>query len=161
MTHACTVQIIGNQSCIVCPEVPFVAAVPARTLVDNNYGWNASAISYQRHAGDCYTEFSMPDGIGTVVGLAPERRSSDPRDVPHAIYAYESAGRDWWVVSEAGVPKTTPVARVPATDTFRIERRNGAVRYFHNNRQVYVSATPQFASLVVVACMYAAGDGVN
>lgn len=150
-----------ESSCIDCEEVTAIAAVPTVVLTDNLYGWNASAYSTQSLAGDFYTQFNLPAVVGAVVGFAPLRRSNDPRDVDHAFYCYKNAGREVWVVQERGVAKTSPVTRDPATDTFRIERRNGVVRYFFNGRTVYASTLPSTGGQVVVACLYSAGDGVN
>jgi hypothetical protein len=162
MTQVCQRVERATEVCVICPEVPYIAPVAAVTLTDPNYGWNASAYSAQRRVGDIYTEFTLPDVLGTVVGLAPERRSHAPRDVPHGLYAYRQGGARWWVVVEAGVPVTTPVLRNAALDdVFRIERRAGVVRYFHDGRQVHASSVPSIGSAVVVACLYAADDGVD
>ena len=157
----CTTTTINGQSCVVCAEQPYIAPVPAQTIIDPNIGWNSSAYSAAKISGDCYTQFMLPDCIGTVVGLAPERASNDPRDIPHGFYIYEAGGRRLWSVSEGGVEKTAPVVRVAGTDVFRIERRERTVSYFHNGKRIYVSDAPSIEPLVVVACMYSAGDGVN
>jgi hypothetical protein len=136
--------------------------VPTQTIVDPQLGWNASAHSAQLLTGDVYTQFTIPANVvGVVCGLAPRHIDSRPVNVPFAIYAYSSAGRSYWRVFEAGVAKTAPVVRVPETDVFRIERRGQGVRYFFNGRQYYVSAATYSGALRVVACMYAAQDGVN
>ena len=157
---ACRTVVQNGQNCVQCDEVPYVAPVAAQTIVERIYGWNASAYSEQQVTGDCQTTFQVASSIGVVCGLAPERLSSDPRDVPHGFYCYEDSGRKLWAVSEAGVSKTTPVPWAPATDEFRIERRVGNVSYFVNNRRVYASTAPTRAPLRVVACMYASDDGV-
>jgi hypothetical protein len=148
--------------CVVCPEIPAAPAVPTQTIVDPQLGWNASAHSTQSLTGDVYTQFTIPANVvGVVCGLAPRHIDSRPVNMPFAIYAYSSAGRSYWRVFEAGVAKTAPVVRVPETDVFRIERRGQGVRYFFNGRQYYVSAATYSGALRVVACMYAAQDGVN
>jgi hypothetical protein len=147
--------------CVDCPEVPAITAVPAVVVNDPLYGWNSGAYSQQTLDGDIYAQFNLPACVGTVVGFAPTRRSTDPVDIDYGFYCYKAAGREVWVVMERGVAKTNPVTRDPATDVFRIERRNGVVRYFFDGRTVYVSATPSIGAQVVVACMYAAQDGVN
>lgn len=159
-TNSCRTQIINGQSCVVCTGQPYVAAVPARIEVDPQLGWNASAYSRARHAGDCVTQFQMPPSIGAVVGLAPERRSNDPSDVLHGLYFYKQGGANFWLVQEAGVAITDPVAHAVNSDVFRIERRKTGVTYFCNGRIVHRSARPAVGSLVVVACLYAAEDGV-
>lgn len=158
--YACAIVDYPDQTCVVCPEVPAIAAVAERTITDPLYGWNASAYSATRREGDCYVQFGLPSAIGTVVGLANARLSHDPRDVPHAFYAYRADGREYWVVSEGGVAVTAPVVRAIDTDVFRIERRDATIRYFHNGRQVH-EAPALLGGLVVVACLYAAGDGVE
>lgn len=161
MTVACQYQTINGQSCVVCPEQPYIAPTPEQRIIDPRYGWNASAYSVERREGDCYTQFSMPPCMAAAVGFAASRLSSDPRDIPHAFYIYRNAGAEYWVVLEAGVPITAPVLRVPETDEFRIERRGSTVTYFHNGKTKHVSAVPTAVPLVVVGCMYAAEDGVD
>lgn len=156
----CVITTPPGQRCVSCPEVPYVAPVAAQTIVERIYGWNASAYSAQQLAGDCQTTFQVASSIGVVCGLAPERLSSDPRDVPHGFYCYEDSGRKLWAVSEAGATKTAPATWVPTTDEFRIERRNGSVSYFVNGRRVYASTVQAREPLRVVACMYASDDGV-
>ena len=143
------------------PAVEEIAATSEQTITDNQYGWNSSAHSVVSHAGDLYTQFDVPACIGVVCGLAPAHKGSDPRDVDHAFYCYKSAGKEVWVVQERGVAKTAPVVRDPDTDVFRIERRGSTVRYFFNGKTKYVSTLPRSGCQVVVACMYAAQDGVN
>lgn len=148
--------------CYDIPAVPAVPAVPSQTIVDEMFGWNASAHSAIQRTGDCYTQFTVPDGVvGVVCGLAPEHLSSDPRDVPHAFYVYQEAGRSFWRVMESGVSVTDPLETLPDSDLFRIERRGGTVSYFFNGKRLHVSAVSSLSPLRVVACLYAAGDGVN
>lgn len=161
MTQTCRIVLTSNLMCVECDEQPYIAPVPEQVFVDPNLGWNASAYSYPRHAGDCYTQFMLPDCVGTVVGLAPERASNDPRDIPHGFYIYEAGGRRLWSVAERGVEKTAPVARIAGSDVFRIERRGAVVSYFHNGKRVHVSEAPATGELVVVTCMFAANDGVH
>ena len=144
------------------PAVPYIAPVAPVVHTDNLYGWNASAYSTDAIAGDCYVQFTVPAGaIGVVCGLAPRRISSDPRDVPHAFYVNQQAGKQVWRVTEHGVQKTEPVIADPETDLFRIERRGETVRYFFNRKTLLVSEAPARGALRVVSCLYAAGDGVN
>lgn len=168
--YACTITTVTKNAggfssiqslCIDCPEVPYIAGTPTQVLTDNLYGWNSSAYSAQQLDGDLYVQFNAPSCLGLALGFASERKSDNPRDLSHMFYINKSAGRETWVVAEGASTKTAPADRDPSTDTFRIERRNGVVRYLFNNRPVYVSAAPSYGPLVVVACMYAAGDGVN
>lgn len=150
-----------KSTCVDCPEVTAIAAVPEQRIVDRRLGWNAGARSVFPRAGDCYTQFTVPAHvIGVVCGLAPVL-SVDPRAVPHGFYIYQDSGRELWRVVEGGVGKTAPVVRAPDTDSFRIERRNGVVRYLFNNRQFYVSTARAIDALFVVACLYADNDGIN
>jgi hypothetical protein len=164
---ACTLTTVYDASgypvsqCIDCPEIPAVVAVPERTITDPRYGWNASARSRVQLAGDCYTQFEVPaHAMGVVCGFAGEHRGPDPRDVSHGFYVYQDAGRELWRVVEAGLPVTAPIARTPG-ELFRLERRPSGVSYFVNNRRVYASAAPAAPALLVVACLFAASDGVN
>ena len=158
---ACYPVVINGENCVTCPAITAVAAVPTQVVYSPRIGWDASAYSAVRRSGPVYTEFQLSACVGTVVGLANARASNDPRSVPHGFYCYQNSGREFWSVAENGVEKTTPVVRVPGTDLFRIERRGELVTYFHNNTRVYVSTLPSIGQVVVVACLYASGDGVG
>lgn len=160
--QVCYLLEVDGETCVYCPEVPAVTAVPEVIITDYNRGWNSSAYSASDIAGDVYTQFTVPALVeGVFCGFADTRTSNNPVDIPFAFYIYQSAGRQLWSIYELGVQKTSPVVRVPETDTFRIERRNGRVTYFFNGHVYYTSAATIFNDLVVVACMYAAGDGVD
>lgn len=147
--------------CYTCPFDPAQPAVPQQVSYDYQLGWNSSAYSVQARSDDCFTEFSVPSSVGVVCGFAPHRASNHPNDIPHGFYCYKNAGREYWVVVERGVSMTSPVVRDPGTDVFRIERRRGEVRFFHNGKTQYVSTVPAVGTLRVVACMYSALDGVD
>lgn len=160
MTDVCSIETIGGLTCVVCPEVAEVPAVPEQIVYSPRAGWDSSAHSILRHDGAVYTKF-IAFGVGVVCGFANEHRSSDPRGVQHGFYSFRQAGANWWAVIESGVQKTTPVIHSPFGTEFRIERRiGGGVVYFVNNRAVYDSVTPSTGSLIVVACLYASGDKV-
>lgn len=163
MTQACVPVIVGGQNCVSCPEVIAVAGVPEQIINDPRVGWNTSAYSRALLPGPCYTQFSMPAGIyGCAVGVTTARTSNDPRRLPHAIFVLQEAGVQWWTVYEMGVEKIPRERRFPETDLFRIERRGTQITYLHNGRRVYESTQPAAPEgLCVVACMYAAPDGVN
>lgn len=148
--------------CIVCPELPAITAVVGSTTVDRRLGWNAEARSVASHAGDCFTQFTIPANVvGVICGFGEDTPEADPRDILHGFYIYQEAGKQLWRVVESADPKTAPVVRVPATDLFRIEKRAGVVRYFFNNRVLYTSLVRSDNEVVVVASLYAAGDGVD
>lgn len=151
--------VIGE--CVTCPEVPAVAGSPAQVIVDPRLGWNTSARSIDVRDGDFYTQFGIPPSVGVVCGFASAHPNRDPANIEHGFYAHSYGGAEYFVVIERGAEKTVRVARVPATDVFRIERRVGVVRYFRNGRQIYVSATPSTGAKMIVACMYSAEDGVD
>jgi hypothetical protein len=162
MTDTCYLIETEEQTCVQCPEVLAVTGVPEVIIVDNNFGWNSSAYSGAQIAGDCYTQFTVPAAVaGVFCGLADARVDNSPSHIPFAFYIYQHAGAQLWAIWENGVQKTSPVVRVPETDTFRIERRAGKVTYFFNGHVYYTSVDTTLADLVVVACMYAAGDGVD
>lgn len=147
--------------CYDCPALPEIQAVPERTLVDPRLGWNSGATSVDVFAGDCVTEFAIPEhAAGVVCGLASTFKSTNPKDVDHGFFVFQEAGRELWCIVERGVKVSAPVVRVPDTDLFRIERRGTTVRYFFNSRQVQVSALPAPGERRVVACLYSANDGV-
>lgn len=147
--------------CVSCPEVPAVIAAPAQTITDPRLGWNTSARSIDVREGDFFVQFGIPPSVGVVCGFAAGHPNRDPANVEHGFYAHVYAGAEYFTVIERGVEKTSRVLRVPATDVFRIERRASVVRYFRNNRQIYVSTAPSIGAKMIVACMYAAEDGVD
>lgn len=165
--YACTITPqytngVQSATCVDCPEIPAVAAVPAQTIVDPQPGWNASARSVLSISGDAYTQFTVPAGVvGVVCGLSNAHRNSSPGTVTHGFFVYQEGGKQYWRVIESGVYQTAAVLRAPATDVFRVERRSGVVRYFFNGRVYYTSATPLQGDAIVVACMYSAEDGVD
>lgn len=147
--------------CLDCPARPYIAPVAPKTLVDPRLGWNTVAGSRDRFAGDCVVEFGVPAHVaGVVCGLAPALAGTDPKQVTHGVFVYQEGGRELWCWVEHGVKVSDPVLRVPATDTFRIERRGTTVRYYFNRRQSRVSPLPAPGLRRVVACMYRADDGV-
>lgn len=157
----CTVEIIGGETCVVCPGRPAVEAQPGRTIVDNMYGWNASARSLLRRNGDLYTQFTIPDeSVGVACGLAREHANNSPATIDFGFYCYKQSGLKYWLVQERGVAKTSPVAHVSA-DVFRIDRYRGTVRYYVNNELVHASAVSSIGELMIVSCLYAAGDRVD
>lgn len=158
--EACYPVVVGGDNCIQCDEVIAVEGVPEQTIITILYGWTASAISGDRLAGNVYTQFDVPASVGVVVGLEIDILGQNPDFIRHGFYIYETDGNHWRAVIESGVTKTTPVVWA-ASDLFRIERRDGVVRYFVNGRQEYESLVPLTSDVIVVACLYASGDGVN
>ena len=156
----CTEVVINGQNCVHCPAVEAVEGVPGYIDVERLFGWNASAYSTAAYDGNCYTQFDIPSALGAVVGLAPERLSNDPRDVPFGFYIYRSAGKEWYVVTEFGQPKTAPVAHL-AADVFRIERFNSVVAYFVNGVHIRSATLRSYGALHVVSCLYASDDTVS
>lgn len=161
MTQNCYVVVTDGVSCIHCDSVAGVVGVPEQVISEPIYGWNASARSSLSQSGDCYTEFDSPYSTGVVLGLTPTRIDSNPANVQFGIYLYESAGAFWYVVTESGVQKTTPVKRNNETDLFRIERSNGAIYYYVAGKRIYKSLLQIKDALYVVACLYASNDGVG
>jgi hypothetical protein len=160
MTDACYPVVVGGQDCVQCDAITAVVGVPEQTIYTTLYGWTASAISQKRLAGDVYTEFTIPQSVGVVVGLETGRLNESPAAITHGFYCYEDTGNYYWAITESGVLKTTPAVR-NTTDLMRIERRRGIVRYFLNGHQVYESLVPMAVDVIVVCCMYASGDGVD
>lgn len=160
-TQVCSIVAGNGESCISCPAVEAVEAVEAQVITQAVHGWNAGAESVTRLEGDCYVQFSQPTCVGAVVGLANTRHGTDPNGVQFGIYVYRNSGAEWWKVVENGVARTAAVLRDPDDDVFRIERRDGFVSYFHNGSLVYRSTIENHLSLIVVACLYSSGDGVD
>lgn len=148
--------------CLDCPAKPYVAPTAAQTLTDPRLGWNTAAASADVHTGDCVATFGVPAGVaGVVCGLTAELVSTDPKQIEHGVFVFQSGGRELWCLVERGVKVTDPVVRAPATDTFRIERRGAEVRYFFNRRQIRVSPLPAAGVRRVVTCLYRAGDSIG
>lgn len=160
MAVTCTIVDEPTQVCVSCPEQPAVTAVPVQTLTDPRLGWNASARSVVELSGDCYAAFAAPQVIGVVIGFAPEYIPADPASVRHGFYLFQRSGRDVYQVIERGIVQTAYGTRNIGVDHYRIERLGTQVQYKVNNVVVHTSAVPSSGTIMVVACMYAAPDGV-
>lgn len=158
MSTTCTIVDEPTQVCISCPEVPYIAPVPSQTLVDPRLGWNSSARSIAEHAGDCYVSFSAPQVVGLVIGFAPSYQPTDPASIHHGFYLFQRSGRDVYQIIERGIVQTARTQRFD--QRFRIERTGTQVTYKVDGAVVHSSAAPSSGTIMVVACMYAAPDGV-
>lgn len=149
---------IDANGCIISPEVPAVAPVPAYVRTTPVLGWNAGANSIDQLDGDVFTKFTVPAGVtGLYMGLKGARaKPTLPSLITHALY-FERGVQDQFRVVEGGVTKTALVAR-GADDWFEIRRVAGAVTYWRNRALVYTSATPSSGPVLVNACLYASGD---
>jgi hypothetical protein len=145
--------------CYNIPAVPAVPSVPPRTIGDPNIGWNAGGRSVGEEDGDCYVEFDMPSVAGAVVGLANERRGTDPAFVPFA-FAFTNAGPAFWRIVEWGVPLTDPVAYTSGA-VFKIRRRGSVVIYSVDGDDVYASLQSSAGTLLVVGLLFVATDTVG
>lgn len=166
MSSACPSEIIGGQTCVRCPAVEAVEAVPDQTLSERILGWNSSARSVESVSGDCYVEFNLPPSVGVVCGLTSAHTGHDPRTVEFGFYVFELSGRRFYQVVESGTAVTSAAAYTPSEgetdgDVLRIERDSNGIRYFVNGALDYVSAQRSSATMFVVACLYASDDGVN
>jgi hypothetical protein len=157
---ACTMVFEPTRMCVSCPELPFIQAVPARTVVDPRLGWNSSARSAVELDGDCYVSFSAPQVVGLVIGFATQYQPTDPVSIRHGFYMLQRSGRDVYHIIERGIVQTVSADRDVDIDRYRVERVGEQVQYKVNGTVVHSSTVPSRGQIMVVACMYAASDGV-
>lgn len=142
------------------PAIPGVAPVPptaAQTLIDNNVGWNAGAISALGLSGDGGFLWKVgKTSSGAVVGFAAANEGVGLSDIKHGFYYTSSAGLK---VIEAGVTKT-PRLDYSEGDALRVIRLGGVVTYWINDASVYTSITSSTGWKYLDVSLYSAGDYV-
>lgn len=161
MMQNCYQIVVDGAACVHCDEVVGVPGVAEQRYEDPIFGWNASARSVASQANDCYVEFDQPFVIGAALGFAEQHVDSNPAQLQHAFYFFESAGANWWAVLENGALQTAQTKRSDASESFRIERIGARVRYYVNGKCVHDSSAAHTRPLIVVACLYASNDGVG
>ena len=144
------------------PAVPEQKAQDAvtyrpRTVVQEfGLGWNAGARSIAELAGNGAATFQVPAAVGAVVGFNDVDKDAGYLSIKHGIYFR----RQIFQVIELGVPKGTE-ATFTGTDTFKIERTGGRVRYFKNDALIYTSLEPSTGTVFLDASMYSGGDTID
>lgn len=158
MARDCYLDTAG---CLVCPEEPAQAYVPAYIAHSANIGWNAGANSIAQLAGDLHLVFTVAQHTaGAVIGLKTARSSQTvPDAVRYGFYFQLSGAFDLVQVIERGLLKTSAVARA-AADRFEVRRIGTQVTYWQNDSLVYTSLVPSTGALIANACLYATGDAV-
>ena len=148
-------------TCVDCPEVPAVEAVPQQTIIDPRNGWNSGARSSLMRAGDCYVQFSFTTPLaGSICGLAETFASTDPSVVDYGIYGLTDGAYTKFAVIERGEIARAPENIDLSTAVFRIERAGSRIHYYANNVRVHSSDLRSASSLMVVALLYSADDGI-
>ena len=128
-----------------------------RTVVEEfGLGWNAGARSIAVLAGNGAATFQVPAAVGAVVGFNDVDEDAGYLNIEHGIYFR----RQTFQVIELGVPKGTE-ATFTGTDTFKIERTGGRVRYFKNDALIYTSLEPSTGTVFLDASMYSGGDAID
>ena len=128
-----------------------------RTVVQEfGLGWNAGARSIAELAGNGAATFQVPAAVGAVVGFNDVDEDAGYLSIEHGIYFR----RQTFQVIELGVPKGTE-ATFTGTDTFKIERIGGRVRYFKNDALIYTSLEPSTGTVFLDASMYSGGDAID
>ena len=126
------------------------------TKTGTSTGWNAGAFSQQFiPAGeDGWLEFlAYETGKTRMIGLADQDVNANYTSIDYAIYLTGSTV----YIRESGADKGN-VTTFKASDVFRIERKNGTIRYMKNGNVIYTSATPSSTALYA-DCSLNALDG--
>lgn len=135
---------------------PGVAYRPQTVVQEFGLGWNAGARSIGGLPGNGAATFKIPSAVGIVVGFNDVDEGAGYLDIEHGLYFR----RQTYQVMELGVAKTSD-ATFTATDTFKIERIGGRVRYFKNDALIYTSDLPSTGTVFLDASMYSGGDTIE
>ena len=146
--------------CLVCPEQPAQAYVPARIEQRAVLGWNAGANSIDVVDGDLHVVTDMPMGvIGTIIGLKGTRaKPTIPSLIEHGWYFQKVGSADLVQPIERGVPVNGVITSRTENTLFEIRRVNGRVTYWKDGVLVYASTVPSSGAKLVNCCLYASGD---
>lgn len=135
--------------------VPATPSTPSQTLIDNNIGWNAGAISKVSLSGD--GGFQWKFGVSTtggVVGFAQANDNVGISDISHGFYYTVETGLK---VIEGGSIKSGSVAYADG-DWLRVMRVGGQVTYWVNSTKVFTSAYASTGLVYLDVSLYTAGD---
>lgn len=151
--------------CLVCPEEPARAYVPARIDHRAVVGWDAGGNTITVVDGNLHAVLpagTVPTGLaGAVIGLKSERsRQTVPDLIEHGWFFQSLAGHDMAQVVERGSQKTAPAVRA-STDVFELRRQKGQVTYWKNNTLVYTSMAQSSGVKLLNCCLYASGDAIG
>lgn len=140
--------------------VPAVAPTPptaAQTIIDNNLGWNSSAISQVYVASDGGFRWKISVGsVGVIAGFAPYNADSQISRVTHGFYYSVSGGMK---IIESGVVKATGLSYTSG-QYVEVRRVGTTVTYYINGALVYTSAVASSGNAYLDVQLYAAGDYV-
>lgn len=153
---------VDADSCLVCPEQPYIPFSPPHVDHKPVIGWNAGANSLATIDGDLHMVLTMPKGTtGALVGLKGSRsRQTLPSLIEHGWYFQSAGGADVAQVVEGGSPQTALATRLD-TDSFEIRRQGADVIYLKNGTVVHNSTLPSLGPKLVNACLYASGDHIG
>lgn len=138
-------------------EQPEIKGEPARLVVSLEPGWNASACSRQRLAGDFVFSFDVcRHPIGVVIGVAPHNLDSLFTTAEHAFYL---RGDQISVLEHGEVVANCPFS---PDDEMRLSiSRVGQAVVYSTEGWAYVSLKPSIGDKVGDALLYSAGDYVD
>jgi len=141
------------------PEQKAQAAIsyrPRTVVQDFGLRWNAGARSIAELDGNGAATFRVPTAVGAVVGFNDVDEDAGYLNIEHGLYFR----RQTFQVMEQGVAKT-PDSVFSGSDTFKIERIGGRVRYFRNDGLVYTSTAPSTGRVFLDASLYSGGDTIE
>lgn len=147
--------------CVVCPELPAVAAQPASAITNPQIGWNAGANSIAQLSGDVHVMDSFatcPNGI--VIGFKANRfNQTNPAGILHGLYFYRVGNNAFVEARELGQRVGSTLAYPPG-GLWEIRRVGSNVSYWLNNARMAQSPARTLGAVLVNACLYAASDEV-
>jgi RHS repeat-associated protein len=118
-------------------------------------GWNTSgAASVQQLAAgeDGWIEFTTSEyNEARMIGLSDQNTNADYTTMDYAIYLQNNGRVN---VYENGSARLTTPPAFSVGDVFRIERINGAVKFYHNGSVLHPSTVPSSTALMADAAFY-------
>lgn len=149
-TEVTSTRIIHHPAVAGNPGSP---AIPAETLVLDNVGWNAGAISVDSISGNGQFKFSVDlSSAGVVTGLNDGNEGANYPEINYGIYCLSGK----FQVIEYGVVKTT-AELFEDGDVFAVVRMGKFVRYFRNTTLLYSSTVHSFGTLFSDASLLLGG----
>jgi RHS repeat-associated protein len=118
-------------------------------------GWNTSgAASVQQLAAgeDGWIEFTTSEyNVARMIGFSDQNTNADYTTMDYAIYLQNNGRVN---VYENGSSRLTTPPAFSVGDVFRIERINGAVKFYHNGNVLHPSTVPSSTALMADVAFY-------
>lgn len=158
--------ITDENGCLDCPALPPRPAVPAHIEIEYPIGWRG-ANSILMLGGDVHIDKikAVKGSTSVVCGYKQSRSAvSLPQFISHGIQFFLVGGFQFFRAIEFGLPKTSNVL-YNDDDFFEIVRMGSLVVYTRDVGSgpvpFYTSTIPLSGDVLVNACLYTSGDGIQ